>query len=435
MTFSSALLDRGAAAVRAFDGADLASLPHAELRALGEAAAQVVRAAQAIATQAFGEVSRRSSEIPGGAGFARREGFRTPEQLVADALGTSRGEAGRLVGVGRMLAEAEVRAGQEPTAPPELPPLASAVAAGTVTVAQADVIRRCLEDCAEPDPDLERRLVAKAPRLTLDELARVCRREWALRNRQLLRERELRQRAARSLVISQADDGMTILTARLDVRSAAPIRAWFDAQVKAALQAKREHPEDDRSAPQIRVDALAMLALHGLGCDASSSGVKTTVVVRVDAAELEAELGVGECDQVPGPISVSELRAMAVDARILPVVMGGPTVPLELGRARRLFTEEQKLALVERDGGCAWCHAPPSWCHGHHITWWRRDGGRTDLRNGVLLCTACHHRVHDQGWTIEVKDGQVWFTLPRSIDPTGTPRLGGKAHLALQEVA
>ena len=66
----------------------------------------------------------------------------------------------------------------------------------------------------------------------------------------------------------------------------------------------------------------------------------------------------------------------------------------------------------------------------HHIAWWQRDHGATNIDNGVLLCETCHHLIHDNGWTIQV-DGtglhaNVWF-----LPPPGTgspPRLGGRAR-------
>ncbi|WP_263406422.1 HNH endonuclease [Microbacterium hominis] len=81
--------------------------------------------------------------------------------------------------------------------------------------------------------------------------------------------------------------------------------------------------------------------------------------------------------------------------------------------------------------------APPPWTHGHHLSWWDRDTGPTDIDNGVLLCTGCHHRVHDDGWEIRI-DGRgtaasVWFVPPPWIDADRTPRLGGNARYALRE--
>lgn len=71
----------------------------------------------------------------------------------------------------------------------------------------------------------------------------------------------------------------------------------------------------------------------------------------------------------------------------------------------------------------------------HHIKWWKRDAGPTDLDNALLLCVACHHRIHDEGWDIHIDgtgvDAKVWFTPPAAIDPTRTPRLGGRARFDL----
>ncbi|WP_258567135.1 HNH endonuclease [Microbacterium sp. Se5.02b] len=68
----------------------------------------------------------------------------------------------------------------------------------------------------------------------------------------------------------------------------------------------------------------------------------------------------------------------------------------------------------------------------HHIRWWKRDRGPTDLSNGVLLCETCHHRIHDNGWEIRVDGGggcgRVWFVPPAAVDSARVPRLGGRAR-------
>jgi 5-methylcytosine-specific restriction protein A len=123
---------------------------------------------------------------------------------------------------------------------------------------------------------------------------------------------------------------------------------------------------------------------------------------------------------------------MAASGGLIPCVLDSAGVILDWGRERRLFTRSQRLALVERDGGCAMCGLPPGMTRAHHIKWWRRDKGRTDLESGVLLCEACHHRIHDNGWEVRI-DGsgtraRVWFVPPRHVDAERTPRLGGRAR-------
>jgi hypothetical protein len=62
-------------------------------------------------------------------------------------------------------------------------------------------------------------------------------------------------------------------------------------------------------------------------------------------------------------------------------VLGAESLPLDLGRAARLFTKAQRLALGERDGGCASCGQNIGYVEAHHIDWWERDTGPTDLSN------------------------------------------------------
>ena len=115
---------------------------------------------------------------------------------------------------------------------------------------------------------------------------------------------------------------------------------------------------------------------------------------------------------------------------MIPAVLGGRGELLDLGRRRRRFTRAQRIALAERDGGCAHpdCDRPPAYTQAHHIEWWNRHRGPTDLDNGVLMCSFHHHLVHDTGWGIVVRDHRVWFVPPASLDPEQRPRPGRQAR-------
>ena len=71
-------------------------------------------------------------------------------------------------------------------------------------------------------------------------------------------------------------------------------------------------------------------------------------------------------------------------------------VPLDLGRTQRLFSGEQRRAVLARDRECIWpsCHLPARWCEIHHLKWWERDGGPTSVDNLVLLCGRDHRALH-----------------------------------------
>jgi hypothetical protein len=102
------------------------------------------------------------------------------------------------------------------------------------------------------------------------------------------------------------------------------------------------------------------------------------------------------------PVPVSELAVAMCDCEITRLVVDAQGVPLDLGRAQRVFTGAQRRAVIARDRECAWpdCHTYARWCHIHHVLWWERDTGPTSVDNGVLLCSFHHHEVHRRDLTI-----------------------------------
>ena len=54
-------------------------------------------------------------------------------------------------------------------------------------------------------------------------------------------------------------------------------------------------------------------------------------------------------------------------AKILPAVLDGTTLPIDLGRAKRLCTPAQRKALLIRDQTCRaeGCDTPGTWCDAH----------------------------------------------------------------------
>ncbi|NYI41960.1 HNH endonuclease [Demequina lutea] len=442
MTLTTASVRTAAAAVCARDGADVAGLSRAELLELSHDLAGLRRAVDVALAQVAAEVDRRSAPADGSAGLAAREGFRSAGELIARATGGSVAEARRLVAAGELLANAAVEgavfAPPSPLAQVRVA-LARAVREGALSVDAAAAFTSAmagLPDTASTR-DLFAQALSKAPGLAIHQVRKLVWRAQALADPVGWEGREERQYGERSAGLREDADGMVTLIARLTPLDAAPVRAVFDANVRWAMQQRRDDPTSDTRTPwQMRADILVDLCRHALDCDQPTSGVKTTVVVRMTREELAAGLGVGEVDGVAQPVSASALRQAAADAEVIPAILGGASEVLDWGRGRRLFTTAQRLALVERDGGCAWCNAPPSWCEAHHIKWWERDAGMTDLSNGVLLCTRCHHRIHRDGWEIEVRGdgaqgGVVWFTPPRSVDPARAPRLGGRERYGI----
>ncbi|MFW2513010.1 DUF222 domain-containing protein [Demequina sp. SO4-13] len=426
--------------------------------AMQACATDVKRDADLLLAAACAQIARLSGPELGSTGLARKQGFPDPAKQIAAATGGSRREAERLIRAGQAMADAQQQKRREDEAKvtgaaapepeePTYPVVAEALATGRISVDHAAQITRMLDsvaDAASRDQVAlaERRLAERAPGLSAEQFAPIVMR-W--RDGMVSRDAEERQKRlakARYLVIKDESDGAVRISGILDPVTAAPIRAALESVVKATLRRRREGDplaDDTRMPGQIRADALATFARHMLGCDQAPIAHATTkVIVRMTLDQLLENCGdtAASVDGAAAAIPVSELRRMAVDAEYVPVVLGGESQKLDVGQEKRRFSPAQCVALLERDGGCAMCGAPPSHCEAHHIKWWDRDGGPTDLSNGVMLCVACHHTIHRDkwgAWDIKASHDQVWFIPPTSVDPARKPRLGGRARYGITD--
>jgi hypothetical protein len=139
----------------------------------------------------------------------------------------------------------------------------------------------------------------------------------------------------------------------------------------------------------------------------TSGGTPIRIIVTIDETKLRskvaaATLATGE------RLGAGELRRLACNHDILPLVLGSDSVPIDLGRASRLFNKDQRDALAVMDGGCTapGCDRPPSWCEVQHTDRWA-DLGETNLDKATLHCSACHHQADQEGWKYKRINGRM----------------------------
>ncbi|MFC0682339.1 HNH endonuclease signature motif containing protein, partial [Lysobacter korlensis] len=86
--------------------------------------------------------------------------------------------------------------------------------------------------------------------------------------------------------------------------------------------------------------------------------------------------------------------------------------------------------------GCRFpgCDRPPSWCEAHHLDEWARDGGRTDVADGILLCRHHHMLIHNNAWRIKRDRANYFLIAPRERDPHQTPILMPSKSSALADL-
>lgn len=160
-------------------------------------------------------------------------------------------------------------------------------------------------------------------------------------------------------------------------------------------------PDPGRVAQARRADwahahglALCELIEH-LPTDHLSPKTAATIVVTLDEEVLRGRLAAGGLD-TGEKISAAQARQLACNSGLVPVVLGGKSVPLDLGHSARFFSESQRTALSVQHTACAadGCQRPYAWCELHHLKPWA-DGGRTDLDQAVPLCHRHHRLIHD----------------------------------------
>jgi uncharacterized protein DUF222 len=303
----------------------------------------------------------------------------------------------------------------------------AAAGSGAVTWEQAGVIVGCLDALpADLDPELkqkaEARLVAEAGHFEPVALRRLgCRVLEVIapdiadaEEERVLRAEERRARAETRLSFRPRGDGSTDLFARLPDHVASRLRTYLDAYTSPRRgRFDGAGDVDLLPLPRRRGEAFCALLEH-VPSDAlpRHGGSATSVMVMVDLDTLRSGLGLAETS-TGDTITAAEARRLACTAGILPVVLGGKSEVLDLGRSRRLYSSAQRKALAIRDRSCRaeGCDIPAAWCEAHHAgAPWSR-GGHTDLGVGVLLCSFHHHHAHDPGFRADrLPNGDVRFT-------------------------
>ncbi|CAN5146038.1 HNH endonuclease signature motif containing protein [soil metagenome] len=391
-----------------------------ELLTLTAEVERVGRLVDALRSSAAAEIARRSDRSLGHDGLAARQGHRTPSALLASLTLVSGKQADRRARVAQLA---------QPLAD-----LAAAMADGSIGTDAAESIASALGPVAAVASDDVGALLLLASSRPADEVAVAAKAARDRLDAAGVEQREHDLRAQRYLRFGRATDGMIPLHGLLPPEEAGVVQALFDARTSVrrtvSFRAADEHDEqvertyDERTMDQRRADTLVEIcrvAAGTLSADAASfplSNGAGTIVVTIDHKTLLAELGAARIEGVDESISASSARRIACDAHILPIVLGGASLPIDFGQSRRLFSSAQRKALARRDRGCAapGCDVPPGWTQAHHITPWSR-GGPTDLSNGVLLCSFHHHQVHEGRLAVEVLHHGV-LRVTHALSPT-----------------
>ncbi len=150
------------------------------------------------------------------------------------------------------------------------------------------------------------------------------------------------------------------------------------------------------------------IAVSRSGTSRSGGPCRSDVVAHIDLETLTSGLSASSTHRTTfgADLPVETIRRIACDANIIPLVLNGAGMPLDIGRSQRLASAAQRRALEASHDTCAFdgCVVAFHACQIHHIDYWE-TGGPTDLANMVPLCSRHHHAAHEGGWTLKLRAG------------------------------
>ena len=377
------------------------------------------RQAQSVMLEVVAETDAR--------GIAAREGFGNTARLLAGMLRLSAAEARTRVEHAGLVGTRRAMTGQ--VLEPRAPATAAGLAAGQIGAGQLRVIAETLGALPASVPEPVREGVEA-------DLARyAC--DFGPRQLRLLAGRMLAnldpdgpEPAAEpspaapvrgELWLRDRRDGRLGLEGWLDPEHGAMVRSLIE-QLAAPSPASDDVP-DARTGAQRQADALIELCDRARAAEGfpTSGGEPAHLTVTIDWDALRTAVGAATLDHGQ-LLTAADARRLGCDCQIIPVVLGGESEPLDVGRAARTVPRGIRRALIARDGGCSFpgCNRPPQRCAAHHVRHWA-DGGPTSVGNCCLLCPMHHQQVHLQGWDITINGGRVEFRPPVIIDPDRQP--------------
>lgn len=386
------------------------------------------------------EVFYRSRYEVGAIGLAIREGYAKPFDYIAAITRTSSAEVSRRVRLGDAIRHRQTLLGE--LLWPDRPVLADAMVSGEVGDGAAHTILTALRQArrgSEASPEnmdaAEASLVELAKNATTDDVARLARKWRDALDPDGVEPRYEDIQAKRGVSISPEHNGIKhyrvdagpTLSAVLDAvfldsldRNAGP-RFMSEEDIARGtvitIDADGnlvESVNDLRTIEQKRADALegmlvaAVRAAREGSTDTRSIGMITATISLED---LRNGTGFGQLEGTDEVVPASVVQELVCDAGFYPIVLSDQGMPLFHGTLKRSFTRAQRRAIVARDGDrciARGCRKRAAACHAHHVVFWSQ-GGRTDVDNGVMLCPAHHHALHQGVFELKMVDGLPWI--------------------------
>ncbi|HUG51599.1 MAG TPA: DUF222 domain-containing protein [Terrimesophilobacter sp.] len=419
----------------------LAGLTEDDLLSVLGATERAGRRLDALRVLTAGEVAEQSRNELGNCGLAARKGCRNSGELIERVTHISGDSARKRIKTGRAVRARLSLSGER--LPAEFSAVADALTEGTIGLDSAHAIIHGLTTLTHPvGKDVlhaaEAELVAAAIGAT--ELSPVACTADDIRSQvsvwrmfldqdgsEPTEERAMRQR---HLHLSRERDGLVGVRGALLPDVAAKLQTIIDAclspktapaflSIEEAMAAGRD--ADPRTRDQQRHDVFAGIldtAARALTMPLQG-GAAPVVAVAVTQENLESNTGCGFIGETP--ISMAAVRQFACTGGIQKIVFDPDGRIIQLGSRERIFTAQQRRAIILRDGQCCvpGCTMPGALSEIHHVDP-AGNGGPTHTDNGMVLCWFHHRTLDTSGWEFRMVNGIPEVKYPPWLDDTGT---------------
>ncbi len=355
------------------DVSAVATLSTEEIMCLAAESAHRMASLAGLIVLLAGELDRREGW--------RDEGATSLEAWLVERLGVSVATARAFAHVGKRLFD--------------LPHLAAGLSSGELTFDKV----RAVVDTATPETDREIR--DRAQEHSVAELTRLANSRRGAPPTAADAEYE-----GRSL---RFNDTFRTVTAQLPAETYAEVRGLLETAAKS-LPSDGETPWDRRLA-----DAFVGLIRSQRGTRYAASSYTVVAHTPLETLFDESSELAGELER-DGLISAETVRRLACDATLILAVDDDVGHTMYEGRAQRYPTDTQRREIIRRDRHCRFPGCDnATFVNPHHIKWWIRGLGTTDLPNLALLCEYHHHLIHSKRWSMS-GDANRELTF---VGPTG----------------
>ncbi len=292
-----------------------------------------------------------------------------------------------------------------------LPSFEDALGSGAVSAGHVDAIANATRNLDEPTladfMALEPDLLADAGRQGVDSFERSCRdlaRHLVSRSTSSSDAAELDEQRKHSNIRRWVDKNTGMCHTHLELDPVRDRALWTAIDHRRAQLRQRD---GNRRTPWTQLQVDAVIEAVGGGDRADRIPEILVVVDHTSLADGLHDRSICETDNGM-PLPVSTVRRLCCEAEIIPVVLNGEGRALDVGRASRTATRDQRRALRAMHRTCVHpeCTVTFDACRIHHVTPWG-DKGPTDLDQLVPVCEPHHHDVHEGGWVLRLAPGRI----------------------------